>query len=806
MPYDSLIVAAGVEQSYFGHDEFRRLAPGMKTISDALTIRRRVFGAFEMAETAADPAERARWLTFALVGAGPTGVELAGQIRELATKTLREEFRHANPEDCRVLLFDGGTEPLASFGPKLSARTRQALHTLGVELHMGSIVTDVSAGGIKVRDHQGNERSFDAATVLWTAGVAAPPFATAVARATGASQDRSGRIEVQRRPDHPRAPGDLRDRGRDEPAQAARRGRGRDAGRSLRRTPDHPGRRRAAAGRARSSTATWARPPISRAAGRSCRPARLRLSGFLGWVFWLFIHIAFLTGFRNRIGALLTWWVAFTRDVRRERAFTAREVGRLPTVYDTTDTGAGRQSAGQPSGRVGRASASGVATISTNQVLIGIGLIVLIAVGSQVIASRLAIPALIVLLPAGFLAGAFTTDVDPVRLLGPSFQPLVTLAVSVILYDAGLGLNLSKLAPHDRSVVTRLIIFGVTISWAVAAIGGLVLLGLSVRAAVMIGVILVVSGPTVVNPLLAYVRPVARLRRVLSWEGSLIDPVGGILGAVVFHAVSASTRPHVSDQLTQFGSSFAVGIIGGVVGVGVLYLLLAVLRLPEVLGTNVQLAAVVAIAAGCDVVREESGLIAAIVMGLAVSNLAWFDIPARRPFFETLVQLIIGLLFVSIGATISPDSLEDLLLPTAGLVAVLVFVARPVAALISTLGSGMPAAERTFIAWMDPRGIVAAATASAFSASLVAKGVGGAAKILPVTFLVIVTTVALYGLTAKPVARLLKVLEAIRARPLLVGGAPMGDRLGQDPASRRAGRADVGRSRAPAAPDHAGQA
>ncbi len=411
-------------------------------------------------------------------------------------------------------------------------------------------------------------------------------------------------------------------------------------------------------------------------------------------------------------------------------------------------------------------------TISTSQVLIGFGLIVLIAVGSQVIASRLAIPALIVLLPAGFLAGAFTTDVDPIRLLGPSFQPLVTLAVSVILYDAGLGLNLSKLAPHDRSVVTRLIIFGVTISWTAAAIGGLVLLGLSIRAAVMIGVILVVSGPTVVNPLLAYVRPVARLRRVLSWEGSLIDPVGGILAAVVFHAVSASTRPRVSDQLTQFGSSFAVGIIGGAVGVGVLYLLLVVLRVPEVLGTNVQLAAVVAIAAGCDVVREESGLIAAIVMGLALSNLVWFDLPARRPFFETLVQLVIGLLFVSIGATISPDSLEDVLLPTAGLVAVLVFVARPVAALISTLGSGMPAAERTFIAWMDPRGIVAAATASAFSASLIAKGVGGAAKILPVTFLVIVTTVALYGLTAKPVARLLKVLEAIRARPLLVGGAP----------------------------------
>src|SRR6266699_7276935 len=114
--YDYLIVAAGVEQSYFGHDEYARYAPGMKTIADALLIRRRVFGAFEMAESATDPAERSRWLTFALVGAGPTGVELAGQIREVATKTLRHEYRHIKPEDARVLLFDGGGAPLAPFG------------------------------------------------------------------------------------------------------------------------------------------------------------------------------------------------------------------------------------------------------------------------------------------------------------------------------------------------------------------------------------------------------------------------------------------------------------------------------------------------------------------------------------------------------------------------------------------------------------------------------------------------------------------------------------------------------------------
>jgi len=135
--YDYLILAAGVRQSYFGHDEYAAVAPGMKTIEDALKIRRRVFGAFEMAESADDPAERAKWLTFALVGAGPTGVELAGQIREVATKTLRREYRRIQPEDAKVMLFDGGSAPLATFGDKLSALAARELGRLGVELHMG---------------------------------------------------------------------------------------------------------------------------------------------------------------------------------------------------------------------------------------------------------------------------------------------------------------------------------------------------------------------------------------------------------------------------------------------------------------------------------------------------------------------------------------------------------------------------------------------------------------------------------------------------------------------------------------------
>src|ERR1700733_11222566 len=156
-----------------------------------------VLGAFEMAETTEDPAQRRHWLTFALVGAGPTGVELAGQIRELATKTLRAEYRRAKPEEARVLLFDGGSAPLAAFGPKLSAKAEKTLAKLGVEMHMGSIVTDIDLSGLAVRDHDGTTTRYDAGTVLWTAGVEAPAFAKALADATGADHDRAGRIVVQ---------------------------------------------------------------------------------------------------------------------------------------------------------------------------------------------------------------------------------------------------------------------------------------------------------------------------------------------------------------------------------------------------------------------------------------------------------------------------------------------------------------------------------------------------------------------------------------------------------------------------------
>ncbi|MFF4350621.1 cation:proton antiporter [Streptomyces sp. NPDC001530] len=410
--------------------------------------------------------------------------------------------------------------------------------------------------------------------------------------------------------------------------------------------------------------------------------------------------------------------------------------------------------------------------MTTDQVLMGLGLIVVLAVGSQVLASRLRIPALVVLLPVGFTAGALTDTVNPERLLGSTFSPLVSLAVAVILYDAGLGLDLRRFAAHTRRVVVRLLWFGVLVTWASAALLAVPLLGMSSSAAVMLGAIVVVSGPTVVAPLLNFVRPTDRIQRILVWEGSLIDPVGGILGALVFHGVEAGLHHGLGSRLGFFLASAAVGVVGGAVGSAVLFPLLRRLRLGEVLGTTVQLAAVVGVAAACDIIRDDAGLIAAVLMGLAVANLPGADVPARKPFFETLVQLIIGLLFISISATVTPSSLRHVVLPTLGIVAVLVLVTRPVAALVASLRTDLTRGERGFLGWMAPRGIVAASSASTFSVSLVDKGIGGASKILPAAFVVITATVTLYGLTAAPMARWLGVLRSARSRPLLVGGAP----------------------------------
>jgi NADH dehydrogenase len=325
IPYDSLIVATGAAQSYFGNDQFALYAPGMKTVSDALELRRRIFGAFEVAELAHDALERQAWLTFAIVGAGPTGVELAGQIRELAVRCLKGEYRRFDSAVARVLLIDGGDAPLANFGHDLSDRTRRTLEKMGVELKMGYKVVGVDGDGVEVEGRDGRRSRIAARTSIWAAGVEASPIAAQLAAATGAEVDRAGRIKVLpdlSLPGHPEVfcVGDMTTL-HDLPgvAEVAMQG-GLHAANTIVRArkgkPAAPFRYRdlgsvAAVGRFRA---------IASIRG-------LRLSGFAGWFVWMFVHLAFLEGFGNRLFTMLRWLRAMIGRGRGEREFSVAHEG-----------------------------------------------------------------------------------------------------------------------------------------------------------------------------------------------------------------------------------------------------------------------------------------------------------------------------------------------------------------------------------------------------------------------------------------------------------------------------------------------
>ncbi len=347
IPYDRLVVATGATHSYFGHPEWEPDAPGLKTLEDALEIRRRVLVAFEAAERERDPARRAAWLTFIVVGGGPTGVELGGALAEIARGVLRRDFRSIDSREARVLLLEAGPRLLSTYSPVVSESARRQLERLGCEVRLGAAVTGISAAGVRAGD------DFVAArTVLWAAGVQASPLA----RSLGAPLDRVGRVRVLpdlSLPGHPEVQvvGDLaavEQAGGLVPGVApAAMQMGAHAAanivRSLRGEPTRPFRYRD-----KGSLAT-----IGKARAVAER-GRVRFSGLVAWVVWLLVHIFFLIGFRNRFLVLAQWaWVYFRGD-RGARLITgeveplldrAREA--LPPVETVRDERTdGRVSAG----------------------------------------------------------------------------------------------------------------------------------------------------------------------------------------------------------------------------------------------------------------------------------------------------------------------------------------------------------------------------------------------------------------------------------------------------------------------------
>ena len=325
-PYDSLVIAAGAGQSYFGNDHFAEFAPGMKSIDDALELRGRILGAFEQAERSSDPARREKLLTFVVVGAGPTGVEMAGQIAELADHTLKGTFRHIDSTKARVILLDAAPAVLPPMGEKLGKKAQARLEKMGVDIQLNAMVTDVDRNGITVKDPDGTLRRIESACKVWSAGVSASPLGRDLANQSGVELDRAGRVKVLPDLSIPGNPnvfvvGDMAAvEGVPGMAQGAIQG-GKYAAKAIvagLKGAD-PSQREPFSYFDKGSMATVSKFSAVAKIGP------LEFGGFIAWLAWLFLHLIYLVGFKTKIVTMLSWTVTFLGRNRGQLTITEQQ-------------------------------------------------------------------------------------------------------------------------------------------------------------------------------------------------------------------------------------------------------------------------------------------------------------------------------------------------------------------------------------------------------------------------------------------------------------------------------------------------
>jgi NADH dehydrogenase len=325
-PYDTLIVAAGAGQSYFGNDHFAEWAPGMKTVDDALELRGRILGAFEQAERSSDPARREKLLTFTVVGAGPTGVEMAGQIAELADHTLKGAFRHIDSTQARVILLDAAPAVLPPMGEKLGKKAQARLEKMGVDIQLGAMVTDVDRNGITVKDSDGTIRRIESATKVWSAGVSASPLGRDLADQSDVELDRAGRVKVLpdlSLPGHPNVfvVGDMAAvEGVPGMAQGAIQG-AKYVAKAVKAELKgaDPAQREPFQYFDKGSMATVSRFSAVAQVGP------VEFGGFIAWLAWLVLHLVYLVGFKTKITTLLSWTVTFLSRARGNLTITEQQ-------------------------------------------------------------------------------------------------------------------------------------------------------------------------------------------------------------------------------------------------------------------------------------------------------------------------------------------------------------------------------------------------------------------------------------------------------------------------------------------------
>ena len=405
---------------------------------------------------------------------------------------------------------------------------------------------------------------------------------------------------------------------------------------------------------------------------------------------------------------------------------------------------------------------------------LAIGIIVALGAAAQWLAWRIRLPAILPLLIFGFLLGPVLGLFQPTQFFDEKLLfPAISLAVGLILFEGGLTLRFAELGTIGI-VVRRLVTVGALVTWLGATAAAHFIVGLNPGLSFLFGALVIVTGPTVIGPLLRIVRPRAKIGKVLKWEGILIDAIGAMVAVLVFEYLITVNRTEAVGAVALTLIKFiGIGGVAGIVGGILLAIILRRRLVPDYLINLVALSFVFLIFAISNTFAEESGLLATTVMGIIIANRGVPNITNLLNFKEELTVLFISLLFIVLAANIELETLLSVLRPSSFLLlAALMLVIRPISVFISTLGSDFSFKEKLYLSWIAPRGIVAAAVSSLFASKLAKEGTTNADILVPLVFLVIVGTVLLNSVTAKPLARLLGIAEPEPQGFLIMGAHP----------------------------------
>ncbi|WP_232364835.1 cation:proton antiporter [Desulfosalsimonas propionicica] len=409
----------------------------------------------------------------------------------------------------------------------------------------------------------------------------------------------------------------------------------------------------------------------------------------------------------------------------------------------------------------------------------GVTLLLFLGVLAQWLAWRLQLPSIMLLLVFGLLAGPATGLMDPDALFGDMLPVFVSLGVAVILFEGGINLRLEELK-YTGDVVRNLITVGVLVTWVSGSILAVLFLDLPLMLSVLLGAIIVVSGPTVIGPLLRHVRLPHNTDATLEWESILIDPIGALLAVLVFEVIVTTSSPAAGTTIFLLGMIRMIAA-GAVLGLAGAYFLIRMIRrfwIPDFLQNPFSLALVITVFTFSNFIAEESGLLAVTVMGIVLGNQKSVALRDIIEFKEDLRVLIISLLFIILTARLRISDLTVIDPGSVVFIVLLIVLVRPAAVMLSAMGSRLHIREKLFMAFMAPRGIVAAAVSSIFALRLSQSGYPMADRLVPLTFFVIIVTVFFYSALASPLARILKIAEPRPSGFLIVGAHLLARKIG----------------------------